>query len=192
MQVLKFMDTRIRKIFQRIFLICFIIHVSTNLQSQDFEKEYLTLKNLKMKKNTWLDKYQIYFNSSVIKKKDLSGDVEGLLEIGSYFYEIERKQINSITNTKTAKSLYVIEEKQNKRIKFTDGSLIIKFNGTVNYKNFADQNSLIFVSDLSSIQRGVFKVKNIFNLKKIARELIAMDHVHSVELNIVNPNISLK
>ena len=78
------MDTRIRKIFQRIFLTCFIIHVSTNLQSQDFEKEYLTLKNLKMKKNTWLDKYQIYFNSSVIKKKDLSGDVEGLLEIGSY------------------------------------------------------------------------------------------------------------
>ena len=120
MQVLKFMDTRIRKIFQRIFLTCFIIHVSTNLQSQDFEKEYLTLKNLKMKKNTWLDKYQIYFNSSVIKKKDLSGDVEGLLEIGSYFYEIERKQINSITNTKNAKSLYVIEEKQNKRIKFTD------------------------------------------------------------------------
>ena len=86
----------------------------------------------------------------------------------------------------------IIEDKQNKRIKFTDGSLIIKFNGTVNYKNFADQNSLIFVSDLSSIQRGVFKVKNIFNLKKIARELIAMDHVHSVELNIVNPNISLK
>ena len=42
MQVLKFMDTRIRKIFQRIFLTCFIIHVSTNLQSQDFEKEYLT------------------------------------------------------------------------------------------------------------------------------------------------------
>ena len=65
MQVLKFMDTRIRKIFQRIFLTCFIIHVSTNLQSQDFEKEYLTLKNLKMKKNTWLDKYQIYFNYQI-------------------------------------------------------------------------------------------------------------------------------
>ena len=100
------MDTRIRKFFQRIFLTCFIIHVSTSLQSQDFEKEHLTLKNLKMKKNTWLDKYQIYFNSSVIKKKDLSGDVEGLLEIGSYFYEIERTQINSVINTKSAKSLY--------------------------------------------------------------------------------------
>ena len=126
------MDTRIRKIFQRIFLTCFIVHVSTNLQSQDFEKEYLTLKNLKMKKNTWLDKYQIYFNSSVIKKKDLSGDVEGLLEIGSYFYEIERKQISSITNTKSARSLYVIEEKQNKRIKFTDGSLVdVYLNGVL-------------------------------------------------------------
>ena len=108
MQVLKFMDTRIRKIFQRIFLTCFIIHVSTNLQPQDFEKEHLSLKNLKMKKNIWLDKYQIYFNSSVIKKKDLRGDVEGLLEIGSYFYEIERKQINSIINTKDAKSLYIL------------------------------------------------------------------------------------
>ena len=73
---------------------CFIIHISTNLQSQDFEKEHLSLKNLKMKKNTWLDKYQIYFNSSVIKKKDISENVEGLLEIGSYFYEIERKLIN--------------------------------------------------------------------------------------------------
>jgi hypothetical protein len=73
--------------------------------------------------------------------------------------------------------------------KLFNGSIIVKFNQVPDLYWFASQNNLQFVSDLSDINRGVFKIGNIYDLEEIIRNLQNKVEVQSVELDVIDPSI---
>ena len=75
------------------------------------------------------------------------------------------------------------------RILLFDGSFLIKFNTFPNLQNFAISNELEFVSNLSDISVGVFKVKNISELQLKIDSIKDDDNVISIQLNTIDPNL---
>lgn len=107
------------------------------------------------------------------RKKDISSSASRLqnntelyLEPGEFIRIIDRSSIELLS----------------------DGSFFIQFSKMPNLEEFAIQNELIFVRDLSDINIGVFKVRNIYNLRpKI--ELISLDkNILNIKLNTVDPS----
>jgi hypothetical protein len=78
-----------------------------------------------------------------------------------------------------------------KRSKLFNGAIIVEFNQVPDLYWFASQNNLQFVSDLSDIKRGVYKIENIYDLEKIIRNLESKIDVKSVELDMVDPSIKI-
>lgn len=75
------------------------------------------------------------------------------------------------------------------RILLFDGSFLIKFNTFPNLQNFAISNELEFVSNLSDISVGVFKVKNISELQFKIDSIKDDDNIISIQLNTIDPNL---
>jgi len=70
-----------------------------------------------------------------------------------------------------------------------DGSFLVKFSTFPNLQSFAFANELEFVSNLSDINIGVFKVKNISELQLKINALMVDDNVKSIHLNTIDPNL---
>tara|TARA_B100001093_G_C26740185_1_gene976279 strand:- start:54 stop:581 length:528 start_codon:yes stop_codon:yes gene_type:complete len=73
------------------------------------------------------------------------------------------------------------------RILLFDGSFLIKFNTFPNLQNFAISNELEFVSNLSDINVGVFKVKNISELQLKIDSIKDDNNIISIQLNTIDP-----
>jgi hypothetical protein len=78
-----------------------------------------------------------------------------------------------------------------KRRKLFNGSIIIEFNQFPDLYWFASQNNLEFISDLSDIKRGVFRIDNLYDVEGIIRSLESNSNVRSVELDTVDPAIEI-
>lgn len=74
----------------------------------------------------------------------------------------------------------------------SNGSFFVKFLETPNLKDFATLHQLTFVRDLSDINIGVFKVKNIYDLE-LKLELLKEDtNVISLDLDTIDPSLTTK
>ena len=74
----------------------------------------------------------------------------------------------------------------------SNGSFFVKFIETPNLKDFATLHQLTFVRDLSDINIGVFKVKNIYDLE-LKLELLKEDtNVISLDLDTIDPSLTTK
>jgi hypothetical protein len=78
------------------------------------------------------------------------------------------------------------------REKLFNGSIIVEFNTLPNFDIFALENNLIFISDLSDINRGVFKIGNIYNIKDKISELGASSNILSIDLDLIDQSITNK
>ena len=74
----------------------------------------------------------------------------------------------------------------------SDGSFFVKFSETPNLKDFATLNQLIFVRDLSDINMGVFKVRNLYDLKPTLELLRDDINILSVKLDTIDPSVKSK
>ena len=72
------------------------------------------------------------------------------------------------------------------------GISLIKFNNLPDFELFAFNNNIIFVSDLSDIQRGVFKTDNLFNLEEVLTNLLKDPNIINIELNTIDPDIRIR
>ena len=70
-----------------------------------------------------------------------------------------------------------------------DGSFLVKFSTFPNLQSFAFANGLEFVSNLSDINIGVFKVENISELQLKIDSFKDDDNVISIYLNTIDPNL---
>ncbi|WP_287421202.1 hypothetical protein, partial [Reinekea sp.] len=73
--------------------------------------------------------------------------------------------------------------------KLFDGTIIIKFNEMPELTSFAATNNLLFVTDLSKISRGVFKVSNLYELEDKIRDLKSDKNILSIDLDTIDPSI---
>ena len=115
-------------------------------------------------------------NEKDIKKDSFSSDKSILtqnelyLQPGEYIRVVERGSIELLS----------------------DGSFFVKFSETPNLKDFATLNQLIFVRDLSDINMGVFKVKNLYDLRPTLELLIDDINILSVKLDTIDPSVKSK
>ena len=72
------------------------------------------------------------------------------------------------------------------REKLFNGSIIVEFKTLPNFDTFALENNLVFISDLSDIKRGVFKIKNIYNVKDKISDLGTNSNILSIDLDLVD------
>ena len=76
--------------------------------------------------------------------------------------------------------------------KLFQGDFLVKFSNLPDFEVFAFNNNIIFVSDLSDIQRGVFKTDNLFNLEEVLTNLLEDPNIINIELNALSNGCSLK
>ena len=74
----------------------------------------------------------------------------------------------------------------------SDGSFFIEFSNIPNLEEFAIQNQLIFVRDLSDINMGIFKVRNIYDLRSKIELLISDKDILNIKLNTIDPSVKPK
>jgi hypothetical protein len=78
-----------------------------------------------------------------------------------------------------------------KRRKLFNGAIIVEFEQVPDPNWFASQNNVRFISDLSDIKRGVFKIDNLYDVEGIIRSLESNSNVRSVEFDTVDPAIEI-
>ena len=77
------------------------------------------------------------------------------------------------------------------RRKLFNGAIIVEFEQVPDLNWFASQNNVRFISDLSDIKRGVFKIDNLYDVEGIIRSLESNSNVRSVEFDTVDPAIEI-
>ena len=112
--------------------------------------------------------------------------------------EIQRKDLQQFQNSsQNLKKTLFLEPNEfikikgvGSRIKLFDGSIIIEFAQLPDLERFADTNEVLFVSDLSDINRGVFKVIDLYELEEKLRKLKLDSNILSIELDTIDPSIT--
>lgn len=65
-----------------------------------------------------------------------------------------------------------------------DGSFLIQFKSLPNFQSYASENNLVFLTDLSDIDVGIFKPQSILNLETVIDKIKQDQNVISIELNL--------
>ncbi len=130
--------------------------------------------------------YTYYLNSVVVKKNDLNRDLDVEM-LGDYLFEYKADKLNGIASQLSEQERYIIVKGIDQRIKFFNGSIMIKFNEPPDFENFALENDLVFVSSLADIGIGVFKVRNMNNAEIKIEDLRSKTNVLNIELNLLDP-----
>ena len=124
--------------------------------------------------------------------------------VGKYLFALTKAELPAVLEThasqlpidsKIKRSEPVLIEKfkviqdKNKRVYFTDGSFLIKFNSATNYSNFAALHNLTLKKEYIDLNMGLY-VHNDFNsLEEKINFLKDINTVSSVRYNVINPYI---
>lgn len=87
---------------------------------------------------------------------------------------------------------YIRIKEKGSIILLSDGSFFVKFKEMPIFEEFALLNDLIFITDLSDINMGVFKVENIYELQSKLETLKKDENILMLELNTIDPLITPK
>ena len=87
---------------------------------------------------------------------------------------------------------YVQVKGSDNRTKLFNGSIIIQFILLPDLNYFAFSNGILFVSDLSDINRGVFKIDNLYQVEAKINQLKLDYNVLSIELDTIDPTIEIQ
>lgn len=110
--------------------------------------------------------------------------------------ESQRENSNNNLSSQTLNNQFVLAKNEFVQIQGADGikklfngSIIIKFQSVPDLQNYAINNELELVSDLRNIQRGVFKINNLYELQSIIDDIESDVNVLEVELQTFDTRI---
>ncbi len=134
-----------------------------------------------------LDQVEIFYDRIVRYGVDLDANVEGTRRPAS-------SEVLSIENGHLyLRSTEFLEVRgSDKRIKLFNGSIIVHFQEMPDLHAFALAYELEFKLDFSSINRGVFRLRNVAELENKLSELISDPNVIRVSLDTLDPDIKTK
>ncbi len=153
---------------RNIFVTCFFVFF-VNLQSQEIYPESV-----------------VYF--------DPQGEIKinGLEIINNFKYLKERDVVIlnalDLDQSKKITDLKVIYYPGLEYIGFTDGSIMVKYDVSFDFNNYAMQNQLQVVKVFSDLNFVVLKTANISELKTIIRDLKGQIGVRSAKIDFIDPN----
>jgi len=184
--VLQFMVINMKN-FTNSFIFLFVFSTS-NLHSNDLEEIKINFvpeaivnsdnRNIKM-----LDYLEINYD-----------DIKVYNIVNETFTEYQKPDIRqpNLQNSVYEKQLFLNDNEYIKvkgidnREKLFNGLIIVEFKTLPNFDAFALENNLVFISDLSDIKRGVFKIKNIYNVKDKISDLGTSSNILSVDLDLID------
>tara|TARA_B100000787_G_C16096995_1_gene251648 strand:- start:102 stop:647 length:546 start_codon:yes stop_codon:yes gene_type:complete len=134
-------------------------------QNDKFEDKRSNSKNL-------LD-IEILYNDIFIRKNKKSFEVKSFNDQAGQNTKTLILQEDEFVNIKGA----------DKKERLFNGSIIIKFIENPNLNDFAINNDISFVGDLSELNRGVFKINNLYEFKDKIKILQQNNNIVSIELN---------
>ena len=114
--------------------------------------------------------------SNEIIYESTPNEVESLLNQNSSSVELKPGEYIRITDSRNKAFLF-------------DGSFIVEFKEIPNLENFAINNDMTFIGNLSDIKMGVFKPRNVKDLDTKIKNFALNDNIVSVSLNLVDPEI---
>jgi hypothetical protein len=169
------------------------IFVSVSVLSQDLNTiEVNIVKNISVdgdskrnKENIFRNDFEIFYDSLVTRDQD-------------GFRMLSKSEAEQRANTakkdflSLANDEYLVLKGSDQKEKLFNGSIIVEFKVVPNLNQYAQLNGLVFQSDLSDIKSGVFRVNNMYELKRIIAGLRLDDNVEDIELNTIDPAISEK
>ena len=93
---------------------------------------------------------------------------------------------------KLDKDEYVLLKGNDKKIRYFNGSIIIKFNQMPDLYNFALLNNLTLSSNLSDINSAVFRVENILLLDTVIKDIKLDKNIINIELSLKDPSVQVR
>ena len=139
-----------------------------NSLKQNIQKD--PLKGIKI----FYDK-KIYINNGSLEINNLQDLRGGLSEPSSdNFLTLDKGEFIQIQGVDSIYRLF-------------DGSIIVKFESIPNLSTFAISKEIELISDLSNINRAVFKVNNLYDLEAKIDELKSDKNIVEIELNLLDP-----
>ena len=102
---------------------------------------------------------------------------------------VENLMIESIFEDVKYTDLKVIYYSGLDAIKFTDGSLIVRFNKNFDYFLYSETNNLFIEKIFNNLNIIIFKTSNIKNIPTILTNLKNAKGVNSARINFIDPSI---
>lgn len=114
--------------------------------------------------------------------------------ISTNFNELNKKASNQnqLNGIKLLPGQYIEIIGLDKKRKLFNGALIVQFDNNLDFKNFAESNDLTLMKNLSDINTGVFKVKNILDVEIIINQLKEIENILRIDLDTIDPTIKPK
>lgn len=137
---------------------------------------------------SFIKSYTLYLDSVVTKIK-ISDQSPHPYVIGEYAYDFESENFASGDDISQTDQRYIVVKEIDQRIKFFNGSLLIKFNQIPNFEDFALENNVIFTKNLSAIKRGVFKLRDLKDIELVWNAIQSNPNVLSIELDLLDPSV---
>lgn len=107
----------------------------------------------------------------------------------------------SITNNifDTSQQVFILNKGEFVKVQSNDGikklfngSIIIKFNLLPNLKYYADTHNIEFVTDISNLNRGIFRISNLHDLHSKIKELQLDKNILEIELQTIDPRLKVE
>lgn len=162
-------------------------------------------------------KYSLFKDSSVYRVKTdtnvlnsiknntkLNRALIGKNVVGEYLFAYTKYELPAVLEAhasqlpidgKIKKSEPVLVDKfrviqdENKRVYFTDGSILIKFNSATNYSNFASLHNLMLKKEYIDLNVGLYVHNDFDSLEDKISLLKDINTIESVRYNVINPYI---
>ena len=170
--VIKIKTLKVKLIFSTLMILCFQLDLIsdeplTSIKLITIDSKFETIGDSKdpLKGVSFNLNKRVNKSNKELTSQNLTNEL--ILQPGEYI------QIKSIDN----------------RLLLFDGSFLVKFNVFPNLQDFAIRNELEFVSNLSDINAGVFKVKNISELQLKISALKDNQNITSMILNTIDPSV---
>jgi hypothetical protein len=129
-------------------------------------------------------------NIDVSKIILLSGDKI----INTNFNELNKKvsKQNQLNGIELLSGQYIEIIGLDKKRKLFNGALKVEFDNYLDFNSFAESNGLTLIKNLSDINTGVFKVKNILDVEIIINQLKENENILRIDLDTIDPTIKPK
>ena len=149
----------------------------------------LTRKDLRLRINDQGNKTEIYNNNNVVGKYLFAfshDEAQNLLKLNSARSSLNNKALK-IEPQLIDKFRVILDEED--FVYFTDGSFFIKFDGNVNFAEFASFNNLMLKKEFIDLNMGLYTFDDFNSLESKINYIEKINSVSEVKYNVINPYV---
>lgn len=148
----------------------------------------LNRKDLRLRINDQINTREIY-NNNVVGKYLFAysnEEAQNLLKLNSSRSILNNKAVE-IEPQLIEKFRIILDEED--FVYFTDGSFFIKFNGNVNFAEFASFNNLMLKKEFIDLNMGLYTYDDFNSLESKMNYIEKINSVSEVKYNVINPYV---